>query len=189
MSFLLLFAGVIFAQQEPIKNANLNKTFDLLKKASFYIQCAEEKLYEAKAAISKGKPESVNILLKDYEKAINEAMNEINKAQNQGKDVKKAYEEVEKATQKHIEILTDLLNKVPEEAKPAIIHALEVSKHGRIQALNALSKLQKGESPMSKTESVKNIESSRNSIENHSRFKVIRNHREFGTPGRQGRRK
>jgi len=50
-----------------------------------------------------------------------------------------ALERVEKATRKHGEILADLLNKVPEQAKPAIEGAMEVSQRGRTTALAKLA--------------------------------------------------
>lgn len=46
-----------------------------------------------------------------------------------------AFERVEKATRKNGEVLTDLLGKVPEQARPAIEHARQVSQRGRETAL------------------------------------------------------
>lgn len=50
----------------------------------------------------------------------------------------RAREAVDRGTQVHEQVLTDVLGKVPEQAKPAIEHALEVSKTGRESALGAL---------------------------------------------------
>jgi predicted RNase H-like HicB family nuclease len=93
-------------------------------------------------------------LVENYEKAIGRAMEEINKAQTQGRDVSKALEAVETATKKHTEVLMDLLRKVPEQAKSAITHAIEVSKRGRNRALEVLNKIQRGELPIGKPEGV-----------------------------------
>lgn len=46
-----------------------------------------------------------------------------------------AFDRVERATRKHGEVLTDLQTRVPEQARPAIEHALEVSQRGRQTAL------------------------------------------------------
>ena len=52
--------------------------------------------------------------------------------------LEKALEVVEKATQHHVEALEALLEEVPEEARPAIEHAINVSKHGKSRALEAV---------------------------------------------------
>ena len=157
--FSLLFVGAVFAHEEPeilpddplyqakqqMETAQLNAGFDPLEKATLHTKHAKERLAEVKAMISKGKPEFVEGLVKDYEKAIGGAMDEINRAQVQGRDVSEALEAVERSTKKHTEVLTDLLDKVPEQAKPAIRHSIEVSKRGRNIALDTLRKIQRGE--------------------------------------------
>jgi len=157
----LLLSANVFAQEEPeilpddslyqakrqMETAQLNAGFDPLEKATLHTKYAKERLAEVKAMISKGKPEFVEGLLKDYEKATGEAMNEINRAQAQGRDVSEALEAVERSTKKHTEVLTDLLGKVPEQAKPAIRHSIEASKRGRNIALDTLRKIQRGEIP------------------------------------------
>jgi formate dehydrogenase maturation protein FdhE len=162
---LILFTNV-FAQVEPEilpddplyqakrekETAQLNAELDPLKKANLYTKYAKERLQEIKTMVSKGKPEFVDGLVEDYEKAVSGALEEINKAQAQGRDVSKALEAVESATKKHTEVLTDLLGKVPEQAKPAITHAIEVSKHGRNRALDVLNKIQRVEFPIGKPE-------------------------------------
>lgn len=166
--FCLLFVDAVFAQDEPerlpddplyhskrqMETEQLNVTFDPLEKATLHTKYAKERLAEIRVMVSKGKPEFVEDLVKDYEKAISEAMEEINRAQAQGRDVSKALETVEKSTQKHTKVLMELLGKVPEQAKPAITHAIEVSKHGRNHALDVLNKIQRGELPIGKPEGV-----------------------------------
>lgn len=61
--------------------------------------------------------------------------------------VARAYDAVEQGTRKHTEVLTDLLEKVPDEARPAIERALEVSQTGRNTALSNLSAIQQGKRP------------------------------------------
>lgn len=163
-----LLAGTTFAQEEPealpdgplyqakkqMETAQLNAGFDPLEKATLHTKYANERLQEVKAMISKGKPEFVESLVKDYEKAIGGAMEEINRAQAQGRDVSEALEAVERSTKKHTEVLTDLLGKVPEEARPAIRHSIEVSRTGRNTALDTLRKIHGGEIPAGRPEGI-----------------------------------
>jgi len=164
----LFLSANVFAQEEPeilpddplyqaklqMETAQLNAGFDPLEKATLHTKYAKERLAEVKAMISKGKPEFVEGLLKDYENAIGGALDEINRAQVQGRDVSEALEAVERSTKKHTEVLTDLLGKVPEQAKPAIRHAIEVSKRGRNIALDTLGKIQRGEIPAGRPEGI-----------------------------------
>jgi len=50
----------------------------------------------------------------------------------------KAVQEVEKSTEKHVQVLTNLLAKVPASAKPSIEHATAVSERGRNIAAEAV---------------------------------------------------
>ena len=164
----LFLSANVFAQEEPemlpddplyqakrqMETARLKASFDPLEKATLHTKYAKERLAEVKAMISKGKPEFVGGLVKDYEKAIGGATDEINRAQAQGRDVSEALEAVERSTKKHTEVLTDLLDKVPEQAKPAIRHAIEVSKRGRNIALDTLGKIQRGEIPAGRPEGI-----------------------------------
>lgn len=119
--FCSFFMGAALAQEEPevlpddplyqakrqMETARLKAGFDPLEKATLYTKYAKERLAEVKAMISKGKPEFVEGLVKDYEKAIGGAMDEINRAQSQGRDVSEALEAVERSTKKHTEVLTN----------------------------------------------------------------------------------
>lgn len=168
----LLFAGAALAQEalktlpdDPLyqakrqtETAQLNAAFDPLEKATLHTKYAGERLAEVKAIISKGKPEFAGGLIKDYEKAIGGATDEINRAQVQGRDVSEALAAVERSTKKHTEVLTDLLGKVPEEARPAIQRAIEVSQHGRNTALDRLERNQRGEIPAGRPEGIERPE-------------------------------
>jgi hypothetical protein len=149
----------LYKAKREVETAELNARFNSLEKANLHIKYAKERLAEIKALVSKGKLEFVEDLLKDYEKAVIGAMDEINKAQVQGCDVSEALEAVERSTKKHIDVLMELLGKVPEQAKPAIIHAIEVSKQGRNRALDVLNKIKRGELPIGKPESAGKPES------------------------------
>jgi len=139
-----------------VESVELARTRDLLEKASLHTTYAEKRLAEMQGMGSKGKPEFVETLAKDYESAIGGAMKEINRAARQGRDVSEALKAVERSTKKHTEVLTDLfrLGKVPPQAKPAIRRAIEVSKRGRNRAMDVLNKIQKGELPIGRPEGV-----------------------------------
>lgn len=59
----------------------------------------------------------------------------------------KALDSVEKHTAKHTEVLEELLFKVPDTARPAILRAIRVSKRGRKTALEALSRIRGKDGP------------------------------------------
>lgn len=113
------------------------------ERALTLVESANGRVAEMEAVVRKGKPEFVEGLAKEYNRAIEKANQEVKKGMREGKDMSKALEAVEKGTAKHLEVLQRVLNKVPEQAKPAIRHALEVSRHGRETALSNLQK-QKG---------------------------------------------
>ena len=142
----------IYLAKRHIETAKLNAKVDPLEKAALHTEFATERLEEAKAMIAKGKPEFVEELTKDYEEAIGGATNEINRAQSQGRDVNNALEAVERSTKKHTEVLTGLLDKVPENAKSAIQHSIAVSERGRNTALESLGKRQRDEISAGRTE-------------------------------------
>jgi len=150
----------IYLAKRHIETAKLNAKVDPLEKAALHTEFAKERLAETKAMIAKGKPEFVGDLTKDYEEAVAGAINEINRAQSQGRNVSGALEAVERSTKKHTEVLTDLLDKVPEEAKPAIRRSIAVSKRGRNTALESLGKIQRGDMSGGRTERPERIERS-----------------------------
>lgn len=168
----LLFAGAVFAMEElktlpddpfyqtkrQAETDKLKFSRDPLERAALHAEHAGERLEDVKAMVSKGRHEFTADLLKDYEKSLKMSVDEINKAQTDGRDVSKALSAVEKATMKHTEVLNDLLGKVPEQAKPAIRHAIEVSKHGRNTALDRLERIQRGEIPSGRPKGVERPE-------------------------------
>lgn len=144
----------LYPAKRHMETAALASGSDPLVKANLHTKHAKERLAEARATVSKGKPEFVEGLMGDYESSITEATKNIERAANQGRDVSEALKAVERATKKHNEVLTGLLDKVPEQAKPAIVHAIKVSKRGRNRALDALNKVQRGELPIGRPEGI-----------------------------------
>ena len=64
-------------------------------------------------------------------------------------DLSNAVQEVEKSTEKHVQVLNNLLAKVPESAKPSIEHAIAVSERGRNIAVEAVE-LSQTDDPLEK---------------------------------------
>lgn len=116
-------------------------TFGDLKKAERYITLAAERLTEAKAVVEKGKPELAEKTLARYENQLNNSIARAKKAQAKGQSTEKVMEvvaKVGKATSVHLEVLAEVYEKVPEQAKPAIEKAMEVSLEGHEKAVEAL---------------------------------------------------
>lgn len=124
---------------------------DAMEKAILLTEMADKRLAEAGVIVAtKGKSKYIKKLMKDIEKHRTEAELYIKQGLDGGRDVTRAIEVVESSTQKHTEVLTDLLNKVPAKAQAAIQRAIEVSKTGRNVSLDRLEKIQRGEVPAGK---------------------------------------
>ncbi len=106
-------------------------------KVTLLTKFAETRLAEAQAMVKRGKPEIAEKCVDRYEKCLERAEEEIKKKDKVDKDV---YETVAEATSKHTAVLQGLLEKVPEQAKDAIEHAIEVSQRGHDRALEALER-------------------------------------------------
>ena len=113
-------------------------TFGDLKKAERYATLAAERLVEAKAVVEKGKPELVEKTLERYEMQLQNSIARAEKAQAKGKNTEKVMAMVGKATSKHLEVLAEVYEKVPEEAKPAVENAMEASLKGHEKAVESL---------------------------------------------------
>ncbi len=115
-------------------------TFGDVNKAERYAKLAAERIAEAKAVVDKGKPEAAEIALNRYQDQLEKALTKAEQAQVKGKSVTEVTEIVSQTTAKHLAVLEEVLERVPEQAKLAILRAREVSKTGQIKALESLSK-------------------------------------------------
>lgn len=122
---------------------NLFFTFNPEKKVQKALEYADERLAEAEAVAENDNTDAVKTAITNYE-------NNIAFAAEKSKDVS----EKEKAealltliadnTSKHQEILAEVLNKVPDEAKETITKAIEASRKGQEEAMKQVAEL-KGE--------------------------------------------
>ncbi len=113
-------------------------TFGDLKKAERHATLAEERLAEAQAIAGKGKPELTEKTLERYEIQLNNSIARSEKAQAKGQSTEQVMAKVGRATSKHLEVLAEIYEKVPEQAKPAIENAMKASVKGHEKAVEAL---------------------------------------------------
>ena len=97
---------------------------DHASKATYYIQLATERLDEMKNVTDNG--EIVKSLCQDYNSTVEKALDEAEKANRT--DV---YDFVLSMLQKHQQVLTEVKDKVPEQAKGAIDNAMRESSKSR----------------------------------------------------------
>jgi hypothetical protein len=119
-------------------------SFDPELRAKTRLGFAEYRLAEAKAMIEKGKLEFLEELKVEYEKEMNESEKEVNKMVALGRDVTTLAEYIAKVTQKHLRVLENLLEKVPEVAQPHILHAINVSARRYFIAVEKISDTKPG---------------------------------------------
>jgi hypothetical protein len=133
---LLLAPAGLYAQEQADEQpaVTLQQVKDRLKENKKFLDEARKR---GKAGDARG----LEVALENF----NRSQEGLNRALSRGRfdgDVferEEAFDRVEKATRKHGEVLADLLNKVPEAARPGIERAIENSKKGRETALERLS--------------------------------------------------
>lgn len=153
------FGSGILAQETELPNAGLTPdslfyfletiiewignffTFGDLKKAERHIALAAERLAEAQAVVEKGKPEFAEKTLQRYEDQLNNSIVRAKKAMAEGENTEKVMKviaKVGKATSVHLEVLAEVYEKAPEQAKSAIENAMKVSLKGHEKAVEIL---------------------------------------------------
>ena len=116
-------------------------TFGDVKKAERYTNLAAERLAEAQVLAEKGESELVEKTLARYEKQLNNSMARVEKAQAKDKNAEKVVEamvKVGQTTHVHLDILAEVYEKVPEQAKSAVENAMEASLKGHEKAVEVL---------------------------------------------------
>lgn len=121
---------------------NLIFTFNTEKKANKALGHAEERLEEAKEEAESNKPKAVEKAMKNYESSISLATEE-SKGIKSESEAETLLNTISSNTSKHQEILKDVYNKVPDEAKDAILKAMEVIQKRQEQADRQIGELRK----------------------------------------------
>jgi len=133
--------GIGYGLKRAWEKVQLAFTFNDEKEAELYLKFAERRLSESLEILEEDE-EKAKELLEEYEENL-ERGNEISKiAQEVGKNITKVTELVAIATSIHVDVLEDVLDRVPEQAKPSIQRAINSSKRGNEGALNTLEKNQ-----------------------------------------------
>jgi len=115
------------------ENVNLFFTFNSEKKAEKALGYAERRLTQAKAAAESENSKALEIALTDYEAKIALA-SESSKKIKDNERAEKLLTSIADNTSRHQEVLSGVLEKVPEEAREAIVRAIEASKRGQEEA-------------------------------------------------------
>jgi len=167
LSFLIVGTGVL-AQNDELPSPGITpdspfyflerivekiSTFFIfgdLKKAERHALLAAERLAEAQAIAEKGKPELIEKTSARYENQLEKSMARIERAIRKGENTEKIMEVLDRvgqATSKHLEVLAEVYEKAPEQAKPAVENAMKVSvkRHEKavevLKAKNALGEI------------------------------------------------
>jgi hypothetical protein len=137
----VLLAGPanVLAQQTNNDQATLT-----LKQVKQQLKQNKEYLKEAQKRGKAGDTSGLQTALNNYDRSMVGLNTAISQGRIEGTPAQQedVYNRVQKATQKHIDVLNGLLSKVPAQAVPHIQHAIDVSKTGQTTALNHLSTLQ-----------------------------------------------
>lgn len=113
-------------------------------KAELRLTFANSRIAEMTALTEKRRPEKINIAVNGYDKAMAMAIEKMEKAHGKGLGIADISEEIASTSLEHLEVLEGVLETAPDEAKPAIQKAIEVSANGQENALRALA----GENPV-----------------------------------------
>lgn len=116
------------------ENINLFFTFDSEKKARKALIYAEERLAEVEESASENKPKAIEKAMKGYESRISFATEKSKELEDKTK-AEELLNKISESTDKHQAVLVVVLENVSEEAKEAILKAIEVSKRGQEKAL------------------------------------------------------
>src|SRR3989344_2037747 len=125
------------------ENVNLFFTFNSEKKAEKALGYAERRLAQAKTAAESENSKAVETALADYEAKIALA-SESSRKMRDIERAEKLFTSIADNTSKHQETLSEILERVPEEARAAISRAIEASKRGQEEATRQIVEL-KGE--------------------------------------------
>jgi len=131
------------------ENVSLFFTFNPEKKAQKALKYADERLEEAKESASDNKLKAVEKAMEGYEKVISLAT-EKSKELKDDKKSEEILKTVSESTAKHQEVLVAVLDKVSDEAKEAILRAIETSKKGQEEALKQILRLEDENSKLKK---------------------------------------
>lgn len=101
---------------------------------------ADKRVGAAKALIEGGKAQLGVTTATKGEKYLEQTVAQFEKVKAVGKVTPELEDKLTKAILKHEEVLTQVLNKVPDQAKPAIVQAMEKSRHGYERVMEVMGR-------------------------------------------------
>jgi len=101
---------------------------------------AERRVGEIEALAEKERVQDLDLAVEKYDYALNMTLARIERAGNRGLAIGNITARVAEATTRHLSVLDEVWDMVPDEAKTAIAHARNVSERGYFHALAALAK-------------------------------------------------
>ncbi len=134
-------------------------TFGNEAKAERLLGLSEKRLAEAEALIERGNSDTAQRIIERYQKQLNNSLSRTEKAKERGRNVDAILTRISEATLRHQEVLINIHEKVPEEAKSAIEKAIEKGMRGHKRALKAISNEKR-------QEIIKEIENKRQKLDN-----------------------
>ena len=163
---IFLFTGAVHAQETDLpdpgilpghplyflknwsENIRTVFTFSDEAKAERMLFLSEKRLAEANELSELGEVELAQETLSRYEGHLNAALERAQEAREKGQDMDEVLGRVSEATSKHQGVLADVYERVPEQAQEAIQRAMEQSKRGQEEAIEAISSEQERERVM-----------------------------------------
>jgi hypothetical protein len=152
LAVLGLGAGTAYASQAslpgdtlyPIKlateQAGMMLMGDDVARAERALSLANKRVREMETLAEKGRPQDLGLAAEKYGYALNMTLAEIERAGDRGLATENITALLAEATARHLLMLDDVWDMVPDEAKTAIAHARDMSETGREHALAALAK-------------------------------------------------
>ena len=144
-------AGTAYASQAslpgdtlyPIKlateQAGMMLVGDDVAKAERALSFANKRVREMEALAEKGRPQDLDLAAEEYGYALNMTLAEIERAGDKGLATENITALLAQATERHLLMLDDVWDVVPDEAKTAVAHTRNMSETGREHALAALA--------------------------------------------------
>jgi hypothetical protein len=132
------------AEEEVLRFVNFGEA----QKADLEVNIMDERVKELEASRDENQ---IRLAIKECREQLNRALTKAEEAKAKGLNTDEVFAKVSEVTLKHLSVLADVYGRVPEQAKPAIEQALQVSVKGHEKALEAVSR-QKREEVIQKVE-------------------------------------
>jgi formate dehydrogenase maturation protein FdhE len=134
--------SIFYGLDKAFEKVQLALEKDEIAKAKLHLEFANERVAEARSMADSDKLEYIPDLAEQYRTNIDAYQVLVETAQDLGQDTSDVDELVATATSIHIAVLEEVLEKVPEQAKPAIRNAINQSEVEQEESLNRLGNVE-----------------------------------------------